>query len=213
MTFSDSVLVTLSSLQEAVLACFAGIDRFGSGSTNYGSLVAALIAAALLFIVREFFIKAANYSGAFYIKTTVEQTARTPYQGMELFYTLVVYSDGHIVAGTSEKTGEVCDAHSMEYKGKNKKRGVVSGVVERNYFRSSVMNIHIVEQGQDREYTTYMSIKVRRFRSTKSVYSGTFYSTAANSKGSVLCGRSVSSEHPTGYLQSQSTLGSPSSSL
>ncbi|WAH59977.1 hypothetical protein LZ023_10725 [Pseudomonas silvicola] len=210
MTFSETVLVTFSSLQEAVLACFSGIDKFGGASTNYGSLVAALIAAALLFIVREFFIKAANYSGAFYIKTTVEETARNPYRGMEVFYTLVVYSDGHIVAGTSEKTGEICVAHSMEYEGKNKRRGVVSGVVERNYFRSSVMNIHIIEQGQEREYTTYMSIKVRRYRSANGVYSGTFYSTAANSKGSVLCGRAVFSEHPTGYLQSQSTLGSPS---
>jgi hypothetical protein len=210
MSLCDTVVAALSALKGMAMAAIDYVHHFGSSSTNYGSLVAALIAAAILFIIRESFNRAATFSGTFYVKTTVEETARNPYRGMDVYYTVVVYSDGHVVSGTSEKTGEKCIEHSMEYVGTKRKRGVVNGMIERNYLRSSVMNIHIVEQGRDREYTTYMSIKISRYRLVWGLFTGTFYSTAANSKGSVLCGRIEFKEHPTGYVQYQSTSESSS---
>lgn len=210
MSLCNAVLAALSTLKGAAMAAIDCVHDFGSSSTNYGSLVAALTAATILFVIRESFNRAATFSGTFYVKLNVEETARNPYRGMDIYYTVVVYSDGHVVSGTSEKTGEKCIEHSMEYIGANRKRGIVNGMIERNYLRSSVMNIHIVEQGQDREYTTYMSIKISRYRLVWGLFTGTFYSTAANSKGSVLCGRTEFKEHPTGYVQYQSTSESSS---
>ena len=177
-----------------------GLHVFGMESTNYGSLVTTLIAALILFSIKEFFNKASNYSGVFFTKSTVESTAYNPYKQMQTFHTLILFSNGHEVSGTSEKTGDIDSKRSYEFEGAGKIRGVVSGSVERNYIRSSVLNIHIVEQGEKRESTTYMSIKISRYNLRKLPFSGKFYTTAANTKGRVLCGRDNFSEHPSGHL-------------
>lgn len=196
MPFCEAVLSALCSITDVVLTLINKVHCFGMVSSNYGSLIAALIAAMILFVIRESINKADNYSGTFYIKKTVEETAYNPYRGMDHFYTLIIYSDGHVISGTSEKTGEISAAGAKEYIGSDRTRGVINGVVERNYIRSSVMNIHITEQGS-REYTTYMSIKVARYRLTQRPLIGRFYSTAGNVKGVVLCGREEFNEHPT----------------
>ena len=199
MSFCDAVLPILSSLHD-----------FGKTSSNYGSLVAAILVAVLLFVIRELFIRAKNYSGIFYTMSTVKDTSWNPHKGMRLFHTLILYSDGYVISGTSEKTGDISKAHSLEYEGAGKIRGEVTGRVERNYLWSTVMNLHIVEQGRDRESTSFMTITVSRFKLRRTRNSGDFYSTAANSKGSVLCGRESFNEHPIGYVPFQSTAGSQS---
>lgn len=181
------------------------LHNFGIASSNYGSLIAALLAAFILFLVRELLIKAKNYSGVFFVASTVEQSSYRPYKGMRIFYTLVLCSDGHDVYGTSEKTGDIDKKRSYEYRGVDKTRGVVTGRVERNYLRSTVMSLHIVEDGANRQTSSFMTIKVRRYRWWRKVEAGTFYSTAANSKGVLLCGRQPFKEHPIGFLRRQST--------
>ncbi|TWI58622.1 hypothetical protein IQ22_00330 [Pseudomonas duriflava] len=211
MSFCDTVLVTISSIEDKVKICLDAIHSFGNQSSNYGSLAAAIIVAVLLFAVREFSIKAKNYSGIYYAVSTVEDTSYNPFREMKMFHTLVLFSDGYVISGTTEKTGDIDKIRSYEYEGSGKIRGEVSGRVERNYFGSSVMNLHIVEQGKDRESTSFMTIKVRRFRFLNPLSSGSFYSTAARTKGSVLCGREPFKEHPIGHVPFQSTAESQSS--
>lgn len=200
MSFCDTVLAAISSLH-----------NFGMVSSNYGSLAAAIIVAMLLFAIRELFIRAKNYSGIFYTMSTVKDTSYNPYIGMQLFHTLVLYSDGYVISGTSEKTGDIDKVRPCEYEGSGKIRGEVTGRVERNYLWSTVMNLHIVEQGKNRESTSFMTIKVSRFKFRRSRNSGSFYSTAAKTKGSVLCGRESFNEHPIGCVPFQSIAGSQSS--
>lgn len=180
------------------------INQFGGESSNYGSLVAALMAALIIFAIREVLIRSKNYSGVFFTKSTVEMSSYNPYMGMQVFHTLVLYSDGYVVSGTSEKTGDIDKKRSYEFQGAGKIRGVVTGRIERNYFFSSVMNLHIVEQGV-RESTSFMTITMLRYRRKGVVNVGAFYSTAANAKGSVLCGRDSFKDHPIGYVPCQST--------
>lgn len=184
---------------------FQCLHKFGIASSNYGSLVAALLAAFILFSFRELLIKARNYSGVFFVASTVEQSSYRPYKGMRIFYTLVLYSDGHDVYGTSEKTGDIDKKRSYEYRGADKTRGVVTGRVERNYLRSTVMNLHIVEDGANRQTSSFMTIKVRRYRWWEKLEAGTFYSTAANSNGILSCGRQPFKEHPIGFSRCRST--------
>lgn len=211
MSFCDALLVTVSSIEDTLKICLNAIHLFGTQSSNYGSLAAAIIVAVLLFAIRELFIKAKNYSGIYYTLSTVEDTSYNPYREMRMFHTLVLFSDGYVISGTTEKTGDIDKIRPCEYEGSRKIRGVVSGRVERNYFGSSVMNLHIVEQGRDRESTSFMTIKVRRFRFFNRLNSGTFYSTAARTKGSVLCGREPFKEHPIGCVPFQSIAESQSS--
>ncbi|QHG24577.1 hypothetical protein [Pseudomonas sp. DTU12.1] len=196
------------SFCDTVVAIASSIHSFGSVSSNYGSLVAAIIVAGMLFIIRELSIRSKNYSGVFYTMSTVESSSYNPYKGMQLFHTLVLYSDGYVICGTSEKTGDIDSKRGCEYEGAQKIRGEVTGRVERNYLWSTVMNLHIVEQGEKRESTSFMTVKVSRFNFRKAQNAGGFYSTAANTKGRVLCGRELFSEHPTGCSPFQSTAGS-----
>lgn len=203
MSSCDTAVLWVSSVLDVIKSFFSSIHEFGTLSSNYGSLIAAIIVAFVLFSIRELFNKAHDYSGVYYTKSTVKSTSYNPYRGMQLFHTLVLYSDGYVVYGTSEKTGDVDKARSYEYQGAGKVRGEVSGRVERNYLRSSVMHIHIVEKGSERDSTSYMTIKVRRFRFQNPLNSGFFYSTAARSEGIVLCGREFFKDHPTGCLPFQ----------
>lgn len=193
------------SVVEWIASWFQCLHNFGIASSNYGSLVAALLAAFILFSVRELLIKAKNYSGVFFVASTVEESTYRPYKGMRIFYTLVLCSDGHNVYGTSEKTGDIDKKRSYEYRGADKTRGIVTGRVERNYLRSTVMSLHIVEDGANRQTSSLMTIKIRRYRWWRKVEVGTFYSTAANSKGILLCGRHRFKEHPIGYSRCRST--------
>lgn len=211
MSLCDTALVTISSIKETLKGSFVAMHSFGTDSSNYGSLAAAVIVAIFLFAIRELFIRAKNYSGVFYTQSTVEDTSYNPYRGMQMFHTLVLFSDGYIISGTTEKTGDIDKVRPCEYEGSGKIRGEVSGRVERNYFGSSVMNLHIVERGAERESTSFMTIKIRRFGFLSSLNFGTFYSTAARTKGSVLCGREPFKEHPIGCVPFQSILESPSS--
>lgn len=208
MSICDEVQVVIVSLKEIFFGFVGSIHEYGLLSSNYGSLVVALVVAIVLFAVREVFNNAGNCSGIYHTMSTVDHTSFNPYQGMQLFHTLVLYSDGYVVSGTSEKTGDVDKVRSHELFGSGKTRGEINGKVERNYLRRSVMNLHIVEYGEKRESTTFMTIKIRRFKIGTSLESGKFYSTAANSKGRVLCGREPFKDHPLGSVPHQSTLGS-----
>lgn len=188
-----------------ILSIPSSIHAFGILSSNYGSLVATLLAATALFAVKEFSNNASKCSGVFFTKSIVELTEYNPHKGMEVFHTFVLFSDGYIVSGTSEKTGDNDLRGGCEYVGGGKIRGVVVGRIERNYIRSSVINLHIVEQGLNREITTYMSIPMSRFSLGNSPMYGKFYTTASNSKGSVLCGREKFNEHPCGCSPLRST--------
>lgn len=201
MSVCETLASAVSSISAFTSGVWDGLHAFGMASTNYGALVATLLAALILFSIKEFFNKASNYSGVFFTKSTVVSSAYNPYKQMQTFHTLILFSNGYEVSGTSEKTGDIDGNRSYEFEGSAKIRGVVSGSIERNYIRSSVLNIHIVEKGEKRESTTYMSIKISRYNFRNAAFSGDFYTTAANTKGSVLCGRGGFTEHPSGHLQ------------
>lgn len=203
MSFCESVDIFISSVGTVLTS----VHSFGKESTNYGSLVSTLTAAMVLFAIKEFYNRASNYSGVFFTYSVAESSTYNPYSGLQTFHTLVLFSDGRVVSGTSEKTGDISLVRSYEYPGATKIRGVVTGIVERNYIRSSVLNIHIVEEGADRQITTYMSIKFQRYGFNKLPFKGKFYSTAASTKGRVMCGRENFREHPTGHLPFPSTQG------
>lgn len=198
MYFCEVVGKIVSKISDFIVSVVDGVHGFGLSSTNYGSLVATLMAAVVLFLVREYSNRASHYSGVFFTRSTVLSTDYNPYRGMRTFHTLVLFSDGYVVSGTSEKTGDISLKGGSEYVGKQKIRGVVTGRVERNYIRSSVVHMHIVEQGFDREITTYISIKMGRVPFSVWPLRGEFYTTASNAKGDVQCGREKFSEHPSG---------------
>ncbi|MNN72246.1 hypothetical protein D3C81_1882630 [compost metagenome] len=126
------------------------------------------------------------------------------YKDLRTFFTFVICSDGYEISGTSEKTGEIVeDGERIIYNGKSRKRGMVTGHIERNYIFNSVMHLHVTEEGRDRDFSTYISIKINRFSVFRAGYLGRFYSTAADSQGAIVCQRSQFQDHPKAYVKPQ----------
>ena len=185
------------------LACtdfLACIHEFGMISSNYGSITAALLVAFALFLIKELSNRGSQYSGKYHIKTITNTSIEPRHHNLEMFFTFIICSDGYEISGTCEKTGEKnADGEEIIYRGKNRKRGIVTGHIERNYIFNSVMHLHITEKGKDREFSTYMSIKFKRISWPNSLFKGVFSSTAADSQGEIFCQRSSFSEHPKKY--------------
>lgn len=167
------------------------INHFGSRSSNYGSLAATLLAALIIFAFKEYVKKPKDFSGTFFIKTTTINSEYNPYIDMMVFHTVNIVSDGASISGYSEKTGEISKNGDIEYIGKNRHPGAVTGRIERNYLRASILHLIIKEKGQHREYSISIKIPI------KCRMQGAFYATAADSSGKAECRSEKFLEHPT----------------
>lgn len=170
---------------------FQALNSFGSTSNNYGSLAATLIAALIIFAFKEYIKKPKDFSGTFFIKTTTTKSEYNPYVDMMVFHTVNLVSDGITISGYSEKTGEITKKGDIEYIGKNRSPGTVTGRIERNYLRPSTLHLIIKEKGQLRDYSISIKIPI------KCRMQGTFYATAADSSGKAECRSEKFLEHPT----------------
>ncbi|QWC52416.1 hypothetical protein [Pectobacterium atrosepticum] len=82
---------------------FNYINKVVHQPDNYGSIVSAIIVAFILFFIKEFFRIPPKLSGVFYLKSTTTESSYNPYKNIIIYYTLIIYSDGSIIEGTSEK--------------------------------------------------------------------------------------------------------------
>jgi hypothetical protein len=153
-----------------------------------------LLAAAVFFLLKEYVFTIPKFSGMFYLKSMTEGSKRNPYVGLTVYHTLVLYSDGVSVEGSSEKTGEINNiGEGLPYYGEHRRRGKVSGRIQRNYFKPSTLNLHIEEDGELRVSSIYIGFKVTR----ETILDGYFRSTAADSSGITLWFDQPLPEHPT----------------
>lgn len=160
---------------------------------TFAGLFGTLLAALVIFLLKENVFVIRKLSGVFYLKSTTEASKWGGYPGLQTFHTLVIFSDGITIEGTSEKTGDIDpDGTHRPYTGAHRSRGKVSGKVERNYLKPSKLYLHIEETG-GRLYSIHMSFKITR----KLILDGHFHSTAADSAGITLWFDKPLPEHPT----------------
>ncbi|WP_424625463.1 hypothetical protein [Achromobacter marplatensis] len=167
------------------------VHTFLAKNGFYGSFIAAISVAAILFFIKEFFNPSKVVNGNFYVLLETRKSAYRPYIGMVVERQIVIYSDGHSVKGSTEKTREQTREGMHEYIPTARVRGVVDGFIERNYIKASKLHLHIVENNtESRESTSYVTVKIGRWN--RKILKGEFYSTAADCAGAV----SVCKEKP-----------------
>jgi len=205
---NDSADFYLCFIWNSVKTLLNTLHSFGTNSSNYGSLAAALLAAMItalvIFLIKESRIPTSRFCGVFYLETRTIETAYNPFKDMRTFRTIIIFTDGHLIQGTSERTGEISRQGSAEHIGDKRCRGIVNGRIERNYTRGSVLHLQIVEQGRKRDSTIYLKIPISTFE-RKGALAGRFYTTAADSSGDVLWQRQSFEDHPSLSLLSQSS--------
>lgn len=184
MEFLCSGIREFFSYVDNVLAVFHG---FLLKNGFYGSFIAALAVAAILFFIKEIFDFSKIVNGDFYLLSETKRSAYNPYFGLIVERKFVVYSDGHSVRGSCEKIREKeVGKPAFEYRAADRVRGVVNGYIERKYFGPSRLHLHIVENNKkSRKSTSYVTVNLGWKIRGRNFLKGEFYSTAAESVGSV----------------------------
>jgi hypothetical protein len=145
------------------------------------TVVGGCILTFLFFLIREKCFPLPDVNGMWYIKNITKKSAYTPYKGMTLGYTAILWCDGHRISGTSEKTYECSLNGERNFIGTNRCRGVVDGFIQKNYFSNDKIVLHVVEDGFGRESTYSYELTVHE--KTKKL-EGTFSTMVADQDGS-----------------------------
>ncbi len=146
----------------------------------FSNSIAGLIIIIIIFFYKEKISSITDCSGVWYIKTITKETKYNPYMDMVLVYKMIVLQKGQELEGTIEKIYEnSLKDGSKEYIGKDRIRSKFKGYIERNYFGADKISIHIIENGTDRESTSFQKI----ISKCSNVLEGEFESTAGDAKG------------------------------
>lgn len=148
------------------------------------TITGGVLLAIIFFISKEKIFKYHDVSGKWYIEIKTKETAYDNYKDMILVYELFLWREGNQLYGTTEKSYENSKVRKQELTEKQRTRGKVNGVYEKNYLSSDMVNIHIHEFGARRESSYFLKMKVK-----KKLMKGTFISFIAKQKGEAVCTR------------------------
>lgn len=160
---------------------------------NFDSFLADIIATLvggvaltfLFFLAREKLFPIPNISGKWYLEIKVINTAYNPYKNMVLRFVIMIWNEGNKIKGTAEKIYENSSTGEHEITGNNRTRAIIEGYIEKKYLSKDKIYLHIVENGDKRESTSFYDL----FFKSDSKMLGTFNSTIADQDGTVICRR------------------------
>lgn len=156
-------------------------------SNILATIIGGLILTLMLFILNESVFKKVNLSGEWQVETFTRISAYAPYTKMKLYFNTHLLQQGYALIGSAEKTREVlASGNSHVYRPEKRVTLKLFGYYERKYLGTSELFLMIIEKGSARETRTSYHLVIN---SDKKM-TGTFTSTAADSKGTVLMTRS-----------------------
>lgn len=146
------------------------------------TIIGGSILTFLFFLIKEKLFSPPNISGKWYFQNNTLETEYNPYRGMILGYIAVIWKEGNKIEGTIEKIYENSSTGIRKIDGISRKRSVFQGNLERNYFQLSRLQLHVNENAEGRESTTYYELEVK----CNNDLEGTFSSMIAEQKGTTL---------------------------
>ena len=126
-----------------------------------------------------------DLGGPWDFTVTYQNTARTPYRGLQVTYRALLLQTGDKLSGTGEKTSEGGPTQpSKEYTGAERVHIGIEGTVFRKPFpwKPSKVRILYRERGDERPSSTSMNLVVR----DRDTMTGFFSSTIADTSGPVI---------------------------
>lgn len=155
------------------------------------TVCAGVLLTFFYFVFREKLAPIPNVNGKWYIRLHTLETVYRPYENMKLYYVMILWREGTAVRGTLEKYYEQSGEGSVAYEGANRTRGKISGFVEKNFFGSDKVFLHVEEEGQLRVSSYLCDLVVERpgLCSPRFQMKGTFDSMVAEQSGIASCQR------------------------
>jgi hypothetical protein len=143
------------------------------------SALGGLLLLYIVYIIGKYIFVNPKINGSWVFEIETKQTDYNPYQNMMLRYTVVLIQEGLQLKGSGEKIFEKNKVEEIEYIGKNRSIIEVSGIINKNLFSKSNVEIHYKEKNEVRESSSIHNVNIQDFNSM----SGSFVSTIANQQG------------------------------
>jgi hypothetical protein len=144
------------------------------------TVVGGTVLTFLFFLGREKLFPLPPMVGRWYFEIQTTSTDYAPYQGMVLRYVAMIWPAEYRIEGTAEKIYEDSSTGIRPFVGEHRTRAVVEGVIQKQYFSSDKVFLHVVEEGHGRESTNFFRLVVH---ADGTMMIGTFSSTVANQEG------------------------------
>lgn len=135
----------------------------------------------LFFLLRERIFSYSNLDGSWIYDQVTHESDYHPYIGIKVSYLALLSRDGNKIYGSAEKISEqTTDGAIRKYVGKHRTRAEITGHIEKQYLSKDRISIHIVENGELRESSTFHILNC----SSSNELQGRFSSTISNQIGS-----------------------------
>ena len=145
------------------------------------SLISAVIIAIIFGVWNDNYYKKEDLSGYWEVEFVTVETDYSPDKDLKTYYYFTVGQNGHSLSGFGEKTSEDSSNGKIQYETKNRTHLEFQGAISYRVFSKSRVNITYRENGRRRPFSTVLSLVVE----SSNRISGTYISTAANTKGTV----------------------------
>lgn len=145
------------------------------------TVIGGLLLTLLFFLARDKLFPLPSLSGLWTCEATTERTAYKPYEGMVLWYAVLLVQEGNRVSGSGEKIREASVQGKREYVGKSRTHIDISGYVTKRYLAPDEIVIHVRESGELRPSSSVHTLEIKR----DGTMIGAFVSTIADSIGTV----------------------------
>jgi hypothetical protein len=143
------------------------------------SALGGLLLLYIVYIIGNYIFVNPKINGSWVFEIETKQTDYNPYQDMMLRYTVVLIQEGLQLKGSGEKVFEKNKVKEIEYIGKDRSIIEVSGIINKNFFSKSNVEIHYKETNEVRESSSIHNVNIQDLNSM----SGSFVSTIANQQG------------------------------
>lgn len=146
------------------------------------TIVGGLLLATLLLILKNVIFPIPLLSATWECKNTVNKTKHHPYQGMTVFYRVVLIQTGNQLVGSGEKDNEIAANGHRHYRGEHRNFLEVTGTIEKKIFSPDVVVLKWSEEGEIRKSTSIFKLKVSGLKGSENLF-GDFNTTAGPCSG------------------------------
>jgi hypothetical protein len=144
------------------------------------SIISAILIALIFFVWNDFFCKPSDISGVWQVECYVLKSNHSEYEGMTLFFDVLLQQNGREITGTGEKVAEKSKGgEKYEFERDKRVHIEITGKLRNNFIIDDKVFLHFVEHGRIRESSTVENMKIL----SNKLMEGTFFSTAADSSG------------------------------
>lgn len=139
----------------------------------------------MLAIWNDCFYKADRLAGFWRAEFETQESEVERFEGMKTRYAFILQQEGQVLRGATEKISEDVDGEVTDYQPYDRIHGNVSGTIAYKVYSNSNLDLVVQENGRLRKSSTILHLEVVN----QGRLEGTFTSTAANSKGTLVLTR------------------------